>query len=81
MDAHTGGEGRNRDWVGDNLTVAPGVSPELAAIAFDPQTSGGLLLACPARKAKALEAAFAADKEPLHPIGRVRAGEPHIELR
>ena len=46
MDAHTGGEGRNRDWVGDNLTVAPGVSPELAAIAFDPQTSGGLLLAC-----------------------------------
>ncbi len=81
MDAHTGGEGRNRDWVGDNLTVGPRVSPELAALAFDPQTSGGLLLACPARKAKALEAAFAADAEPLHPIGRVRAGEPGMELR
>ena len=81
MDAHTGGEGRNRDWVGDNLTVGPRVSPGLAALAFDPQTSGGLLLACPARKAKALEAAFAADAQPLHPIGRVRAGEPGIELR
>ena len=81
MDAHTGGEGRNRDWVGDNLTVAPGVTPELAALAFDPQTSGGLLLACSPRKAKALEAAFAADREPLQPIGRVRAGAPHITLR
>ena len=54
---------------------------ELAAIAFDPQTSGGLLLACPARKAKALETAFAADDEPLWPIGRVVRGEPRIELR
>ena len=81
MDAHTGGEGRNRDWVGDNLTVGRRVSPELAAIAFDPQTSGGLLLACPARRARALEAAFAADNEPLHPIGRVRKGEPHLTLR
>ncbi len=81
LDAHTGGEGRNRDWVGGNLAVADGVSPELAALAFDPQTSGGLLLACSARKAKALEAAFAADNEPLHPIGRVTRGAPRIVLR
>ncbi len=79
--AHTGGEGRNRDWVGDRFTAGAGTPGELAAIAFDPQTSGGLLLACPARKAKALEAAFATDGEPLWPIGRVTRGEPRIELR
>ncbi len=81
MGAHTGGEGRNRAWVRDRLAVAPGVAPELAALAFDPQTSGGLLIACPARKARALEAAFAADNEPLWRIGRVAKGEPHIALR
>ena len=79
--AHTGGEGRNRDWVGDRFAAGADVPDELAAIAFDPQTSGGLLLACPARKAKALETAFAADGEPLWPIGRVARGEPRIELR
>ena len=79
--AHTGGEGRNRDWVGDRFATGAGVPAELAAIAFDPQTSGGLLLACPARKAEALEKAFAADAEPLWPIGRVTRGEPRIELR
>lgn len=79
--AHTGGEGRNRDWVGDRFTAGADVPAELAAIAFDPQTSGGLLLGCPARKAKALEEAFAADGEPLWPIGRVTRGEPRIELR
>ncbi len=81
MDAHTGGEGRNRDWVGENVTIAPDVPPALAALAFDPQTSGGLLLACPARKARALEAAFAADNHPLHPIGRTTAATPHLTLR
>lgn len=79
--AHTGGEGRNRDWVGDRFTADASVPDELAAIAFDPQTSGGLLLACPARKARALETAFAEDGEPLWPIGRVTRGEPRIELR
>ena len=81
LDAHTGGEGRNRDWVGDRFTVAPGVPPELASLAFDPQTSGGLLLACPARRAPALETAFAADHHPLHPIGRVTKGPPRLTLR
>ena len=76
----TGGEVRNRDWVGDNFTVANGVPPALASIAFDPQTSGGLLLACSPRKARVLEAAFAADNESLHLIGRVAKGAPHIQL-
>ena len=62
-----------------------GHTPELRASArydalFDPQTSGGLLLGCPRRRAAALEASFAADGEPLWRVGEVVAGEPGIEV-
>lgn len=77
---HTGGEGRNREWVGTNLVAAPGVAPERLALAFDPQTSGGLLIAVPEEAAAALEAAFARDGEPLWRIGRVEAGEARLRL-
>lgn len=71
---HTGGEGRNRDWVGENVTFGGGVDPDVAALLFDPQTSGGLLLAAPARKAKKLEEVFARDRVRLWRVGRVREG-------
>ena len=80
MGVHTGGEGRNRQWLEPHVTVAPTLDPSLAALAFDPQTSGGLLLACPPRRARALEAHFARDGESLWRIGRVRAGDPHLTL-
>jgi selenide,water dikinase len=80
LGVHTGGEGRNRDWVGANATVAPSVDADLAALLFDPQTSGGLLIGCPRRKAAALEAAFARDGEPLARVGRVMAGAPSISV-
>jgi selenide,water dikinase len=81
MGVHTGGERRNEAWAGEHTQFAPGVSPDVAALLFDPQTSGGLLLGCPPRRAKALEASFAADGEPLWRIGRVEAGEPAIHVR
>ena len=80
MGVHTGGEDRNRAWAGEHVTIGGGVDPDLAALLWDPQTSGGLLIGCPARKAPALEAAFMADREPLWRIGRVRAGEPGIAV-
>jgi selenide,water dikinase len=41
----TGGCARNRRYLADKVTVAPGVAPDLVEVAFDPQTSGGLLIA------------------------------------
>ena len=74
LGVHTGGEGRNRDWVGANVSYAAAVDPDVAALLFDPQTSGGLLLAASPRKAKKLEAAFARDGVGLSKVGRVREG-------
>ncbi|MFQ5382333.1 MAG: selenide, water dikinase SelD, partial [Dehalococcoidia bacterium] len=49
----TGGEGRNRDWVGDHLALGPAAAPEVEPLLFDPQTSGGLVTGIPARRAAA----------------------------
>ena len=76
----TGGGERNREWVGTNVEVAEGVSPVLASLAFDPQTSGGLLFSCSRRRAAKLEAAFARDGHDLWRIGSVEAGNPAILL-
>jgi selenide,water dikinase len=49
-----GGLGRNRDFRGHTVDVADGVPGWLADILWDPQTSGGLLMAVPAAKAEKL---------------------------
>lgn len=77
---HTGGEGRNRDWVGTNVAFAPSVDEDVAALLFDPQTSGGLLLAVPAARADEMQQLFAADGEPLWRIGTVSAGSAAIRV-
>ncbi len=77
---HTGGEGRNRDWIGEHATIDAHVEPALAALLFDPQTSGGMLIACPSRKAAAFERAFVNEGEPLWRIGRADAGDPAISV-
>lgn len=65
----TGGAGRNREFVGENLIVDDLVEPWILALAFDPQTSGGLAL-------------FTKDEIPgLKPIGRVVEGSASIRLR
>jgi selenide,water dikinase len=47
---------------------------ELATLAFDPQTSGGLLIAVPAEKSAVLTAAFQSQDLFLELIGRVEEG-------
>ena len=68
----TGGDRRNREYAGDHVTST--ASPELEALAYDPQTAGGLLIALPAEKRAVLEATFAGVGLALHAVGRVEAG-------
>ena len=62
----TGGCKRNRAWLADKVIIGKSIRPALEEIAFDPQTSGGLLIAAPQHvagrlvrtlRAKGLEAA------------------------
>jgi len=50
----TGGCKRNRAYLEDKVAIDPAVPPGLVEVAFDPQTSGGLLIALPATKAPGL---------------------------
>lgn len=75
-----GGLGRNRDyWLGPvgldrtDISFGDGVDEAMRAVLWDPQTSGGLLLAIPERRSADLVAAFAAGGEPLWRIGQASA--------
>jgi len=49
-----GGGRRNREFFSPKVRVSEKIQPELAELAFDPQTSGGLLITLPDREAAAL---------------------------
>lgn len=49
---------RNRDYAGELVSIAKGVPVELADVIFDPQTSGGLLIAIRSDRAEELLAAL-----------------------
>ena len=70
----TGGDGRNRDFAGRHVTIGSDVPDELTALAWDPQTSGGLLIAVPADRGAVLEATFQAQGLFLARIGSVEEG-------
>jgi selenide,water dikinase len=69
----TGGSSRNREWLGSRLHVGRDVPPAVGEAIVDPQTSGGLLVAMPPKKAEAYEEAL--HRKGLRPaiIGRVVA--------
>ncbi len=72
-----GGLHRNRDYyttLGGGITIAADVDPDLATLLFDPQTSGGLLVAVSENQLADLSPAFDARDLPYWIIGRVHAG-------
>ena len=71
----TGGSGHNRRFTAPSLEVRAGVAPELVAIAHDPQTSGGLLVAVPAPMVDAVEGDLAVAGVPSWRVGSVEPGD------
>jgi selenide,water dikinase len=69
----TGGDRRNRDFAGSHVELE-GVGDDVTALAYDPQTAGGLLISLPAEQGPTLEAEFAARGLFLRRIGRVEQG-------
>lgn len=67
------GAHKNRSFYGKAIRFSPDVKEEIGDIMFDPQTSGGLLLAVPADKAaKLMELLAANNKTPFQTVGRVK---------
>ena len=71
----TGGGNRNRRGLEGKVEFATSLPDELEHLLFDPQTSGGLLIAVPADRAEALAAALEGDGLLAARVGRVEAGD------
>ena len=71
-----GGARTNRDHFGPRVAIDPAVDDTLRIIAFDPQTSGGLLLAVDPAEAPGLIDALRAASVPASRIGRVGPPDP-----
>jgi selenide,water dikinase len=69
-----GGMGRNMNQLGPRATLAPDLPEAYRRLIFDPQTSGGLLMALDASSAGPLVEALRADGYPSAVIGEVREG-------
>jgi selenide,water dikinase len=68
----TGGDRRNREFAGPH--VESEADPALEALAYDPQTAGGLLVSMPGERAPVLQATFASSGVPIARIGHVEDG-------
>ena len=66
-----GGANDNRDFLSDKVRVADEVPENYRRVAFDPQTSGGLLIAIDAGRADEFRTALEAQGLPGQPIGEV----------
>lgn len=71
----TGGAVRNREHFAPSVRIDPAIDKSMQELLWDPQTSGGLLIAVPPENAGALMARFAEDNAPLWQIGEVGEGE------
>ncbi len=70
-----GGLRRNRDYFSSQgVQVDPELPADLADVLYDPQTSGGLLIAVPSERADRLREAFDAAGESLWEIGEASEG-------
>ena len=71
----TGGGERNRSHFSPHVLIEDAVSEAMTGVLWDPQTSGGLLIAVPQEQATALQQRFVDIGEPLWAIGEAVDGE------
>ncbi|WLI90589.1 selenide, water dikinase SelD [Massilia sp. R2A-15] len=77
----TGASGRNWDAYGKEVELAAGITPAQQALLTDPQTSGGLLVACDAGSVDEVLALFAKDGfAHAAVIGKMHAGAPKVTV-
>jgi selenide,water dikinase len=77
----TGASGRNWASYGDGVILPPGLPAWQRTLLTDPQTSGGLLVACAAERAPALCAEIEAAGYPrARIIGSVASGDPAVRI-
>ena len=79
-----GGARTNREHFGARVELGPGVADPLPLLVFDPQTSGGLLMAVSPGASAVLLATLRQGGVDAHQIGRVspgRAGAPIVQIR
>ncbi len=69
-----GGASNNRLYFEKNVSFAPEISEDKQMLLWDPQTSGGLLLAIPADKLKTFQARCAQHQQSVWVIGEVEVG-------
>jgi selenide,water dikinase len=69
----SGGLGANQDHFGAGVQLEPAVTAEFECVLYDPQTSGGLLIAAAAASADAVERALQAAGVPAPRIGVVQS--------
>jgi selenide,water dikinase len=69
-----GGASNNKMFFEKNVTFAPTIPDERLWLLWDPQTSGGLLLAVPAERVTDFQHSCAERNQPAWVIGQVTAG-------
>jgi selenide, water dikinase len=73
----TSGDKTNREYVGDAVSFAESIDPNLVRLMFDPQTAGGMLISIAESEVEALMAALRDNYPNARIIGRVYPQGPH----
>lgn len=75
-----GGLGSNREYYGAHVSMSGDVTGPIADLLYDPQTSGGLLIAAAEAHAAEVATALAAAGVPAARVGEVRKSQPRVRI-